>query len=141
MGTMTAQLLIGGGHLYHGGITPGHYLYLSENSRPALILLPQNISEDSGSKGKGKITWIPTVDNMLEDALLMIAVHVIRDKEVRRLAGEYIKDLDSNRLELYSSISAEDREKLYRLQGIQRLNTRLYSVFLKNLHYYPSLRF
>lgn len=67
MATLTAQILIGEGHPNHDGINPSHYLFLSENSRSAWVLLPENIFSQS-SKRTPKITWIPTVDNMLEDA-------------------------------------------------------------------------
>lgn len=41
MAAYTAQALVGQAHPNHGGITPTHRLYLSENSRPAWILLPE----------------------------------------------------------------------------------------------------
>ncbi len=38
MGTLTAQILIGSGHIYHGGIDPTHSLYLSENDKGVALL-------------------------------------------------------------------------------------------------------
>lgn len=130
MATMTAQFLIGSGHPYDGGINPTHYLYLSENDRPALILVPQNIFEDAKNKTKESIVWIPTIENMLEDALLMIAIHVIKDNEVLGLAREYIKNFNKDRLELYESISGEDRETLYQANRASKVNYKIgLSVF------------
>jgi len=74
MATMTAQILVGRPHTNHDGINPTHYLFLSENSRPAWVLVSQNIFPKE-QRDHSRITWIPTVENMLEDALLMIALH------------------------------------------------------------------
>ena len=47
MATMTAQILVGNPHPYHGGINPTHKIYLSESSRPALILIREDIHEQN----------------------------------------------------------------------------------------------
>lgn len=122
MGTMTAQFLIGSGYPHHGGIIPTHYLFLSENSRPALVLLSQNIYDNTENTPEDKIIWIPSLENMLEDALLMIALYVIRDEQLLKLARKYIKFFGDNRIEVYQDIFDEGREKFYhacRLLGRQ----------------------
>jgi len=53
-----------------------HYLFLSENSRAAWILVPQNVFRGFQPVRGPKITWIPTVENILEDALLVMALYV-----------------------------------------------------------------
>jgi|SRR5450759_6314 len=108
MATFTAQMLIGTPHPNHGGIEPTHFLFLSENSRPAWILLPENVF-GLGVGSQKKITWIPTVEHMLEDALLMIAIHVIQDETICGLAQKYIKSKDPLWVELYKDI---DEQKL-----------------------------
>ena len=35
MATLTPQILVGIPHPNHGGINPSHFLFLSENNRPA----------------------------------------------------------------------------------------------------------
>jgi len=111
MATLTAQILVGESHPNHGGINPSHYLFLSENSRPAWILTPENIfSED---QEQDKIVWIPTLENMLEDALLMIGIYVLQDEGLCELAREYFDDLETDHIELYDDINEEDRNKLY----------------------------
>jgi hypothetical protein len=75
MAALTAQILAGSPHPRHDGINPAHYLFFSENDRPAWVLVNQNIFPEKQS-GHSKITWIPTIENMFEDALLMIAIHV-----------------------------------------------------------------
>ena len=111
MATLTAQVLIGTPHQNHGGIEPTHYLFLSENSRPAWILVPENIFNEESAEFK-KITWIPTMENMLEDALLMIAIHVIRDEEIRNLAERYFRNETTEWAELYEDIDEGDLESL-----------------------------
>ncbi len=75
MGTITAQILIGTGHPYHGGIVPTHVLWLSENSRPAWRCHPFERSPDPRERpDAGQCIWIPTVENMLEDGLLLAAL-------------------------------------------------------------------
>lgn len=75
MGTITAQILIGTGHPYHGGIVPTHALWLSENSRPAWRCHPFDHSPDPKEHWEERqCVWIPTCDNMLEDGLLLAAL-------------------------------------------------------------------
>ena len=113
MGTMTAQFLVGTPHQNHDGIQPTHYLFLSENSRPAWVLVPQNIFRDD--RIQNKVTWIPTVENMLEDAFLMIAIHIQKDREIIELAESFYKNAQSDRLELYEHFSDSQRTQLYEM--------------------------
>ena len=112
MATMTAQILIGSGHPNHDGIGPSHYLFLSENSRPAWLLVEQNIIMSSKKKD-AKIVWIPTVDSMLEDAFLMIAVHVLKDQGIVEVIKSFSKAALSDRLEMHDSLEEAERKLLY----------------------------
>lgn len=58
--------IIGQAHPLGGGINPAYILFLTENSRPALQLF--KIRSDGLHR---RATWIPTVDNMIEDLVLM----------------------------------------------------------------------
>ena len=72
MGTITAQILIGTGHPYHGGIIPTHALWLSENSRPAWRCHPfEYLAHAEEHWEDRQCVWIPTTENMLEDGLLL----------------------------------------------------------------------
>lgn len=117
MGTLTAQILVGTSRPNHGGIAPSHYVFLYENSKPAWILTPQNVFTDlrpqKASQGDRRITWIPTVEHMLEDALLMVALYVQRDEKVRSLAAVRIRGFEEDRIELYNATEPEDRQVLY----------------------------
>ncbi len=112
MATLTAQILVGYPHPYHDGINPTHYLFLSENSKPAWILVRQNIFQER-KDDIGKITWIPTIENMLEDALLMIAIHICKDNEVIDLARNFCNKIELHYLELYSNFKEFQLKKLY----------------------------
>ncbi|MBU9713138.1 hypothetical protein [Evansella tamaricis] len=106
MGTSTAQILVGNAHPYHQGIYGiSHVLYLSENSRPAWILKSLETAER-------EVIWIPTLENMLEDALLMIAIYVVKDKEVINLWKDYTTEKNRNHMELYQ-INQKELQKMY----------------------------
>jgi hypothetical protein len=116
MATMTAQILIGSPHPYHGGIIPSHKIYLSENSRPALIMAKENIGEDSYEQNTknafDKVTWIPTLENMLDDILLMVSFFILKDKYI----SEELLKIDNKKLsflELYEDIDEKTRFDLY----------------------------
>jgi hypothetical protein len=91
MAAMTAQLLVGHPDRHHGGIQPTHVVWLSENGSAAWILQevwrdiygePTGAAEDQEPSQwtDGKIIWGPT-EHMLEDAILLVAVCVLRDAE------------------------------------------------------------
>lgn len=113
MATLTAQILVGSRHPNHGGINPTHYLFLSENSRPAWILVEQNVFP-GGETRNPRITWIPTIENMLEDALLMIAIHVVRNRGLAGLANSFSPGIKSERVELNSQLERAQRNQLYK---------------------------
>lgn len=111
MGTMTAQILVGSSHPNHDGIQPTHWLFLSENSKSAWVLTSQNIFEEDITTNQ--IIWIPSIDNMLEDAFLMIAIHIEQNPEVIDLAKSFSKNIGAERLELYEEFKDSQRQQLY----------------------------
>jgi hypothetical protein len=86
MGTYTAQVLIGTPHPNHGGIHPTHQLMLSENSRPAWILTSWENTEEEK-------VWIPTIESMLEDGLLMIAFYLLKEREDNVLFRDFARKI------------------------------------------------
>ena len=129
MATHTAQILIGAPHLNKDGLIPSNYLFLSENSRPAWILVNENIYQDKKTK-KSKLIWIPTVENMLEDGLLMIAVNVSKNKEILEMLKDYSIKTGSERLELYTELNDEQRDNLYQVcRGLTEFPKLIISVF------------
>jgi hypothetical protein len=112
MATLTAQILIGSPHPNHDGIIPTHYLFLSENDRPAWILVGQNVFDEDDTERHKKV-WIPTLEDTLEDAILMIAVHVMKDPAVIEQATGYDDRIEWERVELYSDITELHRRRLH----------------------------
>jgi hypothetical protein len=115
LATITAQILIGTEHPYHGGINPTHYLFLSENDRPAWILTSENISgENSGFE---KIVWNPTVENMFDDALFMINLYIEKNKTLIAFLKENYKKINFNlnNISLPEILEKKDLEKIYDL--------------------------
>ena len=104
MASFTAQILVGSGN---EGIRPSHYLFLSENDRAGWVLVPQNVQEIDGQATR--IVWVGAgPDRLLEDAFLMIAIHVQHNVEVTQLA-----------MHLCSEIVTKDRVELQNLTDSQ----------------------
>ena len=115
MGTFTAQILVGKSHPYHGGIIPSHEIYLSENDRPAWILEANSCNKQiDDAEDMKRIIWTPTLENLLNDAMLMIALYIIKDSSVVELSKKHFKNNDSIRVQLYEDISKECLEELYK---------------------------
>jgi hypothetical protein len=127
MATFTAQILVGSPHPNHGGIDPTYSLFLSENSRPAWILVDPY--PDSGPRNS-RIVWIPTLENMLEDALLMITVYVCKDDGILELIKGFGIGIESDTIEMYSDTTESQRRQLYeRCREIPRFPKIVISVF------------
>ncbi|MCD8510056.1 MAG: hypothetical protein LRY73_09430 [Bacillus sp. (in: Bacteria)] len=106
MGTFTTQLLAGNAHPYDGGINSiTHTLYLSENSRPVWILQTND--------GKRIMRWIPTLENMLDDGLLMIGLYVLKDETLWRMKKQYFANERPDFIELYHDVKPEHLENMY----------------------------
>ena len=112
MAALTTQILIGSPHPNDGGIIPSHFLFLSEGSRPAWILVNQNIDQTEKHK-HSKITWIPTLENIFEDALLMIAVHICKNKEILNKAKDFNANIQADWMEMYTDLNESQRLQLY----------------------------
>lgn len=113
MSTITAQILIGTEHPYHGGVNPTHYLFLSENDRPAWILVNENIiGENSGIE---RIVWNPTTENMFEDALFMINLYIEKNKTLIAYLKENHKKINfnTNNISIPEILDKKDLEKIY----------------------------
>ena len=114
MGTFTAQILVGQKHSYEGGILNiSHMLYLSENDRPAWVLTPVNVLNEKEVIQSKRITWIPTLEHILEDALLMIGLYVVKDNGLLNMFNQYFLDPNKDFIELYQDVKPENLQKLY----------------------------
>lgn len=131
MGTFTAQMLVGQSHTYDGGlINITHSLYLSENDRPAWLITPVDIPREKRKKQSKNLVWIPTLEHMLEDALVMIGLYVLKDEQLTNMANQYFRDSKSDFIELYQDISKEHLAELYkRARSIESSHKVMLSVF------------
>ncbi len=138
MATFTSQILVGRSHPNSGGIIPTHYLLYSENDRPAWALVPENVFTDSSEQTAAKIVWIPTADNPLEDALLMIALFAVRDEKVRALARRHVRNLD-DRLEVPEAFDRPLLEELYEKSRAVQAGHKIVLTLLNNSTIYQHL--
>ena len=68
-------ILVGSGCQYHGGIRPTHMLTFRENGREVLYL--RDLRRDlSDGELQPDVVWITSRDRIVENALLLIALHV-----------------------------------------------------------------
>lgn len=138
MGAFTAQILVGHEHRYGGGIIPSHAVFLSENSRPAWILKELEVAE--GNSCSEFIRWIPTIDNMLDDAMLLIGIHVVKDEVVIKAARNVCKFDSLNELELYEAFTSEDLTSLYDLVRASSVEYRIALTVFNVSHIFDQCR-
>jgi hypothetical protein len=112
MATYTAQILIGSSHTYHGGIQPFGALYLSENSRSAWILA-WNRSSMGLNEPFREIVWVTNPEYMIEEALIMILVHLLEHKKFYSHVETNIPKLLENWVDLTKDIKPRELQLLY----------------------------
>lgn len=77
--------------------------------------------------------WIPTIEHMLEDALLMVAVLVVKNAEVLELVREFGADPHADRMEMYSVFDELQRNQLYeKCRELKDLPKLIVSVFMRS---------
>lgn len=118
---VTAFIIVGNRpHITYGLPNPGYILLLHENDVPAWELRP--LYPEPGEKS---IIWIPTVEGMLEDALIMIGVHVVKDRELRKVIEEVFKRSLDDKIGFYDA-----RERLEELRKVSREILQRYDIGL-----------
>lgn len=100
MASITAIMLVGSEDFYHGGLCPSHELSLWENDRPVWELRKMG-------EAKPSARWIPTVDHMLEDGIVMACLLGLENPSVQAEALNFTRDFDS-RATLLHDIAALD---------------------------------
>ena len=123
----TAQILIGSPITsFIDRFTPAFVIYLAENSRPSLVLNATSIHKGDQPDFE-QVIWVPTIENMLEDALLMIVLYLHKDPKIVEAAGNYFEL--TNKVECYD-IPENGREQLYEmLENYQFRDYFIFSVF------------
>jgi hypothetical protein len=112
MAAKTAQLLLGNPHPNDGGLTVIDTLTLSEGDRPAWTMRRTGPLQEGWRR---EVVWIPSLEHMLDDGLLMAAIHAFKSETVREKFLSFSDKLDANRLEIYKDLSVEQRHELYRM--------------------------
>jgi len=78
MGAITAAILIGQSHQNRGGNRAFAQIHLEEGDRPALALRWLCPPHDRGNESFRNFTMIPTLENALDDSILMVAYLIMR---------------------------------------------------------------
>ena len=112
MAAITALANIGYPHPNDGGLRTECIIQLSEGNRPAWVLDPAYIWGTAIPRPPRQVVWIPTLDAMAEDLILMIGVHVLQDHELIQGMQEAGVDPSARRLEL-GSLTHDVRLPLY----------------------------
>lgn len=119
MGTFTAQISVGSQN--EGGILPTHIAWLWEHSRPVWTLEPTRLRMTGDSTldhrpgSQDLIRWFPERPRtILEDGLLLIAIHAIGEEPFLDLVNETAPRL----MNLDAGSRADGVELLCQLDGV-----------------------
>ena len=112
MAAITALANIGYPHPNDGGLRTECIIQLSEGDRPAWVLDPAYIWGTAIPRPPRQVVWIPTLDAMAEDLILMIGVHVLQAPELIQGIQDAGLDPTGRRLEL-GNIPHKLRQHLY----------------------------
>jgi len=126
MGVITATILVGESDIFHDGIIPTHMIFLMENDRPSLTLVPINLFKDKNVKDEKEIIIIPTVENMIDDIFLMIASYVLGVINLKK--NNFEKNIEEKK-SLYEIFTEEERKFLYRQVKDEIKNHKVKVVF------------
>jgi len=105
----TALILVGRPRPDDGGIIPTHLLQLCEGSRPVWVL---SAIGGPGAESPSPIRWVPTGEHPIEDALLLIGLHAVRDEDLLLLAGRIAPEVLDERVDLARMLPGERLDEL-----------------------------
>jgi hypothetical protein len=106
MTSMTAHLLVSTEDRERG-FFPSHQLCLYEGPLPLWRL-----TAIDAIPGAALAVWVPTVEHMLADAVLMVGLHVVRDASLLELAGRSIRRPHYERIDVCGDIEPRDADML-----------------------------
>lgn len=106
---ITANILIG--HATNqDGVYASHNMYLIEDIKPVWFLQETGI-ETTDMNGMC-VTWIPRKESILEDGLLMIALYVVKSRDIMEYANRYIHSASGDKADLNEDIKLDNLEEL-----------------------------
>ena len=138
MGAVTAVILIGQPHPNSGGNRAFAQIHLEEGDRPALVLRWLCPPHDRGKESFRTFTMIPTLENTLDDSILMVAYAVSRHLAVFDKINRLTKDapIESRRLTMYENFTPSGRKSIYaalrRLDDLPKVTWCLFEGSLLN---------
>lgn len=110
MSTCTCELILGKAHMNHSGIAFNHRLTLYENSRAMLVFERKPSPTDGGQLVD---RWVPHVDKILEDSMVMLAGYGAGDETVLKLIAAMKTGRDDQEILNLYDVDDELMEKLY----------------------------
>ena len=115
MGAVTSVILIGHPHPNSGGNRAFAQIHLEEGDRPAFVLRWLCPPHDRGNESFRNFTMIPSLENTLDDSILMVAYAVSRHSAVFDKINRLTKDapVDSHRLAMYKDFTPAGRKTIY----------------------------
>ena len=112
MAAITALVFVGYPHPNDGGLRPLVTIQYSEGDRPAFTF-PRHTGDRRDTTSR--FVLIPTLENMLDDLLMIIAYREIQDPTVVKCLNSFCKvNVEQiGRLEVYEKLTPDQRTELY----------------------------
>ena len=115
MSAVTAVILVGQPNPNSGGNRAFAQIHLEEGDRPALVLRWLCPPQNRGKESFRNFTMIPSLENTLDDSILMVAYAVSRHSAVFDKINRLTKDVPivSRRLTMYDDFTPSGRKSIY----------------------------
>lgn len=112
MAAITALVFVGNSHPNDGGLRPLVTIELSEVDRPTFTF-PRHTGDRRDTSSR--FVLIPSLENMLDDLMMMIAYREIQDPTVVNCLNSFCNGNveQIGRLEVYENLTPDQRTQLY----------------------------
>jgi len=109
MAAVTAITFVGNAQPNDGGIRPIDTIEFTEGSRPSFEFF-----EKKSRRTKDRLILIPTIENTLDDLLLLISYYLVEHPEIVSAVNKiHGKAITGGRVEMYSDFTEAQRNSLY----------------------------
>jgi Fe-S cluster biosynthesis and repair protein YggX len=109
-GQLTAFFLIGEPEQFYGRMNEVFLLNLYENHKPMFVIRPQD-----GDLKADDITFIPTKEDMVHDAFVILSVCYLKNPEVIQVFKPYYDEIQYEQPFDFNDMPIETRQKLYEI--------------------------
>lgn len=131
MATTTAFAFVGLPHPAHGGLQETHLIRLSEGSRPCFQIYQIERDCDGSLLGQRIGKWTSTLEHTLEDLLLMVAVLVEGDEDLKSAMRRGLPGDSLAWIESLSGLGDIRRKRLHAMLRARRWKRKLVLTVLK----------